>query len=380
MIIKNGNIHDAINREAYVADIALRDGKIAAIGKDIAPLAGEEIFDAAGKEVYPGLVEAHCHIGLHGFGVGQESNDVNENSDNVGAQNRAIDGFNPRDEYLKCALEAGITTICTGPGSGNIITGTFVATKTYGTCIDDMAIVPNVAMKVAFGQNPKNPKKKTVTTRMGIAAKMRQTLYDAKDYMMKKEAAGDDFAKRPKMDLKLEALIPVLKGEMPLKAHVHRADDICTAIRIAKEFGVKMTLEHVTDGRNVVKELVRAGYPVALGPSLYPTTKNEVYNKSFKTAAVLDEAGLKVSIITDAPCTPPEYLALCASLAVKDGMDPFKALQAITITAAEHIGVSDRVGSLEVGKDADVVIADGDILISSTNVETVFLEGEKVVG
>lgn len=380
MLIQNGTIHDAINREAYVADIAIRGGKIAAIGKNLTAEAGEEVFDATGKQVYPGLVEAHCHIGLHGFGVGQESNDVNENSDNVGAQNRAIDGFNPNDEYLKCALSGGVTTICSGPGSGNILTGTFVACKTVGTCIDDMAIVTDVAMKCAFGQNPKNPKKKSVTTRMGIAAKMRQTLYDAKDYLAKKEAAGEDATKRPKMDLRLEALIPVLKGEIPLKAHVHRADDICTAIRIAKEFGVKMTLEHVTDGISVTKELVRAGFPVAIGPTLYPTTKNEVYNKTFETPGVLDKAGLKVSIITDSPCIPPEYLSLCAGLAAKAGMDEFKALQAITITAAEHVGVADRVGSLEVGKDGDVVIADGDILLSSTKVETVFMEGEKVFG
>ena len=379
MIIKNGNIHDAIHKDAYLGDIALRDGKIAEIGKDLKPLQGEEIYDAAGKEIYPGLVEAHSHIGMHEFGLGQEGYDINENSDNIGAQMRAIDGFNPFDEYLQCALKGGVTTICTGPGSGNILTGSFVAAKTYGTCIDDMAINTNVAIKCAFGQNPKNPKKKSVTTRMGIAAKLRQTMYDAKDYMLKKEAAGDDVAKQPKTDLRLEALIPVLKGEIPLKAHAHRADDICTAIRIAKEFDVKMTLEHVTDGRNIVKELVRAGYPVALGPTLYPTTKNETYNKSFETAKVLDEAGLKVSIITDAPCTPPEYLALCAGLAVKDGMDPFKALQAITITAAEHVGVQDRVGSLEVGTDADVVITDGDILLSSTNVLNVFVNGEKVV-
>lgn len=377
MIIRNGNVHDAIHPESYVADLALRDGKIAAIGVGLVPLPGEEVYDAAGKEVYPGLVEAHCHIGLHGFAVGVESQDYNENSDNIGAQMRAIDAFNPFDEYLKCAVEAGVTTICTGPGSGNILTGAFVATKTVGTCIDDMAILPNAAMKCAFGQNPKNPKKKSVTTRMGIAAKLRQTMYDAKDYMQRKESA--EAGKQPKIDLRLEALVPVLKGEIPLKAHAHRADDICTAIRIAKEFGVKMTLEHVTDGRNIVKELVRAGYPVALGPSLYPTTKNETFNKSFKTAAVLSEAGLKVSIITDAPCIPQEYLALCAGLAVRDGMDPFKALQAITITAAEHIGVQDRVGSLEVGKDADVVIADGDILLSSTKVLNVFVDGEKVV-
>jgi imidazolonepropionase-like amidohydrolase len=198
--------------------------------------------------------------------------------------------------------------------------------------------------------------------------------------MLKKEAAGDDFLKRPKFDLKMEALIPVLKKEIPLKAHVHRADDICTAIRIAKEFDVLLTLEHVTEGRSVVKELAAAGYPVTLGPSLYHATKVETANMSFETAGVLQKAGLAVSITCDAPVTPPEYLPVCASLAVRSGMDPFAALKGITITAARHIGVADRVGSLEVGKDGDVVIADGDILSSTTKVLSVFVDGEKVVG
>ncbi len=379
MIIKNGNIHDAIHAEAYIADIALRDGKIAAIGADLQPLPGEEVYDAAGLQVYPGLVEAHCHLGLHNHGVSTEGHDYNENSDPTGAQMRAVDSIYPQDEYIKKALRAGITTICCGPGSGNVITGTFAAIKTYGNCVDDMILREPVAMKVAFGQNPKSANKK-LSTRMGIAAKLRETLFAAKDYMERKEAAGDDASKAPKYDMKMEALIPVLKREIPLKAHAHRADDICTAIRIAKEFDLKLTLEHVTDGRAIVKELARAGYPVALGPTLYPTTKNETLNLSFDTAAVLQQAGLKVSIITDAPCIPEEYLPICAGLCVRAGMDPFAALQGITITAAQHVGVADRVGSIEVGKDADIVVADGDIMCNFTHVISVFVDGEKVVG
>lgn len=379
MIIKNGNIHDAVHRDAYLGDIALRDGKIAAIGTDLQPLPGEEIYDATGLQVFPGLVEAHCHLGLHNHGVGNEGHDFNENSDPTGAHMRAIDSIYPQDAYIKKALHAGITTICCGPGSGNVITGSFAAIKTYGSCVDDMILREPVAIKVAFGQNPKNANKK-LNTRMGIAASLRETLFAAKDYMAKKEAAGDDASKAPKYDLKMEALIPVLKKQIPLKAHAHRADDICTAMRIAKEFDLKLTLEHVTDGRAIVKELARGGYPVALGPTLYPTTKNETLNLSFETAAVLQKAGLKVSIITDAPCVPEEYLAVCAGLCVREGMDHFAALQGITITAAEHVGVADRVGSLEVGKDADIVIANGDIMSNFTKVISVFVDGNKVVG
>jgi len=379
MIIKNGNIHDAIHAEAYIADIALRDGKIAAIGADLQPLPGEEIYDASGREVYPGLVEAHCHLGLHNRAVAAEGHDYNENSDPTGAHMRAIDSIYPQDDYIKNALRGGVTTICCGPGSGNVITGTFAAIKTYGNNVEDMLIRHPVAMKVAFGQNPKGSSKK-LNTRMGIAAKLRETLFAAKDYMERKEAAGDDESKAPKFDLKMEALIPVLKKEIPLKAHAHRADDICTAIRIAKEFDVKLTLEHVTDGRAIVKELVRAGYPVAVGPTLYGSTKHETVNMSFETAGILQKAGVKVSIITDAPVTLQEYLPIFAGLSVRAGMDRFAALQAITINPAEHIGVADRVGSIEVGKDGDIVVADGDIMCNFTNVISVFVDGKKVVG
>lgn len=378
MIIKNGNIHDAIHAESYIADLALRDGKIAAIGADLQPLPGEEIYDATGLFVFPGLVEAHCHLGLHNRAVGTEGHDYNENSDPTGAHMRAIDSIYPQDGYIKSALKSGVTTICAGPGSGNVITGTFAAIKTYGNCVDDMILREPVAMKIAFGQNPKGSSKK-LNTRMGIAAKLRETLFAAKDYMERKEAAGDDASKAPKYDMKMEALIPVLKKEIPLKAHAHRADDICTAIRIAKEFDVNLTLEHVTDGRAIVKEIARSGYPVALGPTLYGATKNETTNISFETAAILHKAGVKVSIITDAPVIPEDYLAICAGLCVRAGMDHFAALQGITITAAEHIGVADRVGSIEVGKDADIVVADGDIMSNFTKVISVFVNGEKVV-
>lgn len=215
---------------------------------------------------------------------------------------------------------------------------------------------------------------------MTTAAKLRETLFKAREYLEKKDAAGDDPTKKPGFDMKHEAMIPVLRGEIPLKAHAHRADDICTAIRIAKEFGLKLTVEHCTEGHLIVKELVRAGVPVAVGPTLGGASKLELFNKTFDTPGILAAAGLQVSIITDAPVIPQEYLPLCAGLAVKAGMDPFAALQAITINPARHAGIADRVGSIEIGKDGDIVITDGDALVSDTKVVAVVLEGEKVVG
>ncbi|MBO7405412.1 MAG: amidohydrolase family protein, partial [Clostridia bacterium] len=212
-----------------------------------------------------------------------------------------------------------------------------------------------------------------------VAAKLRETLFKAREYMEKIDAAGDDPSKRPGFDMKYEALLPVMRGEIPLKAHAHRADDICTAIRIAREFGVKLTLEHCTEGHLIVDELVRAGYPVAIGPSLSSASKSELLYKTFATPGILASAGLSVSIITDAPVIPQEYLPLCAGLAVKAGMDPFDALCAITINPAKHIGIADRVGSIECGKDADLVLAPDDIMLAATAPEAVILDGVRVV-
>ena len=381
MLIKNGMIHDAVNRDAYEGDIRLCDGKIAEIGKNLQPADGEEVFDAAGKQVYPGFVDAHSHLGLDNYGMGFEGHDYNEMGDMVACQLRGIDSFNPQDKAIPMALAGGVTTAGVGPGSANVLGGTFFAVKTYGNCVDDMIVKDPVAMKCAFGENPKRCyKDKGDSARMTTAAKLREMLFAAKDYMERKEAAGDDVKARPKYDMKMEALIPVLKGELPLKAHAHRADDICTAIRIAKEFGVKLTLEHVTEGHLIVEELKRANVPLAVGPTLTNASKIELVNKTFDTPGILAKAGLQVSIITDAPVIPQQYLPMCAGLAVKAGMDPFDALKAITINPAKHLGIEDRVGSLEKGKDGDVVIADGDPMLSNTKVETVFLNGKRVVG
>jgi len=386
MIIRNGTVYDAVHEKPYVADIVVRGGKIASIGETMAAEENEHVIDAAGMRVYPGLVEAHCHVGLHVYGLPGADCDVNERNDITSAHLRAIDGFNPFDPGLRKALEAGITTIGTGPGSASVVGGTFMAVKTRGTCVDDMLVKNNVAMKCALGENPKNCYGgKCDSTRMSTAAKLRELLFAAKEYSDEcleaiANAPEGEKPKMPKHNMKLAAMRPVMEGEIPLKIHAHRADDICTAIRIAKEFGVKLTIEHCTEGHLIVNELARAGVPVAVGPSMTNASKIELANKSFETPGILARAGVQVSIITDAPVIVQEYLPLCAGLAVKAGMDPFAALQAITIHPAKHLGIEDRVGSIEVGKDADLVITDGDIMVSDTKVMSVIMDGEIAVG
>ena len=380
MLIRNGTVYDAVHREPYRADIRTENGKIAEIAPALSPLDGEEIYDAAELRIYPGLIDAHSHIGLDDYGIGAPGQDYNEYNEPVTPQLRALDSFYPHDLAIPHALRAGVTTVCAGPGSSNVLGGTFVAVKMHGNCVDDMIVKAEAAMKCAFGENPKRCyASKGVSARMTVAAKLRETLFKAREYMEKLDAAGDDPSKRPGFDMKYEALLPVMRGEIPLKAHAHRADDICTAIRIAREFGVKLTLEHCTEGHLIVDELVRAGYPVAIGPSLSSASKSELLYKTFATPGILASAGLSVSIITDAPVIPQEYLPLCAGLAVKAGMDPFDALCAITINPAKHIGIADRVGSIECGKDADLVLAPDDIMLAATAPEAVILDGVRVV-
>ena len=379
LLIRNGLIFDAVHREPYTADILVKDGKIAEIGAGLT--ADCPTFDAAGLHIYPGFVEAHCHIGLDGSGIGFEGDDCNEMTDILTPQLHAVDGIYPQDPTFREALEAGVTTVCTGPGSANVLGGQFAVIKTAGHRVDDMIVRPFAAMKCAFGENPKRCyKDKNNYSRMSTAAKLREALMKAQEYDAKKQAAGDDPAKRPPLDVKLEALLPVLHGEVPLKAHAHRADDIFTAIRIAKEFGVRLTLEHVTEGHLIAEDLAKEDYPMAVGPSLTHASKFELRNKTFTTPGILAKAGCRVSIITDSPVIPQSYLPLCAALAVRAGMDPFDALRAITIRPAEHIGAADRVGSIECGKDADFVVMDGPWDAVSSGVKAVFVNGEKVCG
>lgn len=377
--IKNGFIHNAVEEEPFQADILISQGKIVKIGKELELPEQTEVYDASGLEVYPGFVEAHCHLGLDGYGIGFEGSDYNETNDIVTPQLRGIDSFNPMDPSVKMAALAGVTCVATGPGSSNVLGGTFFAVKTVGKRVDTMVVKDPVAMKCAFGENPKRCyKDKDNHARMSTASKLREMLLKAQDYKARKEAAGNDPLKRPAYDMKLEALIPVLNREIPLKAHAHQANDIFTAIRIAKEFNVKLTLEHCTEGHLIVEELAGEDYPMAVGPSLTHASKFELQNKSFTTPGILASAGCQVSIITDSAVIPQQYLPLCAGLAVKAGMKPFDALKAITINPAKHIGIEDRVGSIEEGKDADLVVTDGCPFEVSTSVIGVWIDGEKI--
>ncbi len=378
-IMKNGLIHDGIHRDAFQGDILVREGKISAIGENLEIPEGARVIDAEGLRVYPGFVEAHGHIGLDGYGIGYEGMDYNELNDILSPQMRGIDGVKPFDPAFRMAAAAGVTSVCVGPGSANVLGGTFTTLKTVGKRAEDMVIRDGVAMKCAFGENPKRVyRDKKDSSRMTTAALLREILFKAREYMEKKEAAGEDLSKRPAFDMKLEALIPVLKKEIPLKAHAHATEDIFTALRIAREFDLKITLEHVTEGHLIVEELAKENVPMAVGPTLTGASKFELRNKSWTTPGLLAAAGCQVSIITDSPVIPQEYLPLCAGLAVQAGMDPFAALQAITINPAKHAGIADRVGSLETGKDADLVITDGCPFEVSTRVKHVFIDGIRV--
>ena len=356
ILIKNAYIKPIVGDEIPCGCILTDDnGKISAIGTQVDAPAEAQIIDAEGRLVTPGCVEAHCHIGLHDAALRWEGADYNENTnDPTTPHMRAIDSIYPQDEYFDVALRGGVTTACTGPGSANVVGGTFAAIKLHGRRIDDMVIKANAAMKCALGENPKNcfgQAKKTPKTRMASAAVLRELLFKAKEYCEAKDAG-----EKPKFDMKLEAMLPVMRKQIPLKCHAHRCDDILTAIRIAKEFGVKLTLDHCTDGARIADILAQEGYPVIAGPAMTSKNKPELANKSFATPGILHKAGLFLAITTDAPVTTLNYLPLCAGLAASQGLPLDEAWKAITINPAKIIGIADRVGSLEVGKDADIVI------------------------
>jgi len=356
-------------------DILLDDhGKIEKVDSCIT--GDYEIIDATGCNVYPGIVEAHCHLGLQEASTREEGIDINETIDPITPHVRAIDGINIMDETVALANSYGITTVCAAPGSANVLGGQVCIYKTVGNCIDDAVLVANAAMKSAFGENPKRCYKGSkIATRMGTAALMRETLMKAQRYMQLKEKA-EDITKMPPFDMKMEAMIPVLKREIPLKAHAHRADDILTSIRIAKEFNVRMTLDHCTEGHLIADKVKESGFNAIVGPSLTHKTKFELQNKTFETPAILHKAGVKFALTTDSPVVPQEYLPMCAGLAVKSGLPEMEALKAITINAAEIIGVGDRVGSIKEGKDADLVICKGNILFTDSEVQYTITNGK----
>ena len=363
LLIKNAHIKPIVGDEIANGCILTDDcGKIAAIGADLVAPAEAQVIDAQGRLVTPGLVEAHCHIGLHDAGLRWEGADYNEKTtDPVTPQVRAIDSIYPQDEYFGVAMRCGVTTACTGPGSSNVVGGQFAAIKLAGRCVDEMIVKAPAAMKCALGENPKNAfgqAKKAPTTRMGAASLLRELLFKAMDYCDAK-----DKGENPKFDMKMEAMLPVMRKEIPLKCHVHRCDDILTAIRIAKEFDVNMTLDHVTDGSQIADLIAASGYPVIVGPALTSKNKPELASKSFATAGKLREGGVQLmSITTDAPVSTLDYLPFCAGMCASEGLPMEEAWKAITINPAKIIGIDERVGSLEVGKDADIAIWTADPL------------------
>lgn len=382
ILIKNGYVKTMAGDDIQNGQILIEGGKIKAVGIDLDVPEDVEVIDAKGCLVTPGLVESHCHIGMWEEGIGFEGEDGNEDVEPITPQMRAIDAINPMDMAFQDALEGGVTTTVTGPGSANVISGQFLAMKTFGTRIDNMVIKDPVAMKISFGENPKrvyDEQHKSPVTRMAIAALLRETLFDALKYKEDLDASEKDPDRRPDFDIKLDALIPVMRKEIPLKAHVHRADDIFTALRIANEFELDITLDHCTEGHLIVDELVKEGKPCLIGPTLGSRSKYELRNISFETPKILVEKGIKIAIITDASVIPIQYLSLCAGLAVKAGLPEEEAWKAITINPAEIIGIANRVGSIEEGKDADIVIFKGNPL-TDLGYETVMtmIEGQIV--
>lgn len=381
IFIKNGTIN-TITNGIMQGDILIEDGKIKEIGENIVAPLDAQTIDAHGKQVYPGFIDAHTHLGLWEDGMGFEGADGNEETDPITPQLNPIDGINPMDKNFTEALQGGITAVCTTPGSANVMGGQCIAIKTFGRRIDNMVIKNPVASKIAFGENPKScygREEKMPQTRMAIAALLRENLKKAEEYLDEIELYMEhEDHDKPEYDIRMESLIPVLKKEIPFKVHAHRADDIFTAIRIAKEFDVNLTLDHCTEGHLIAEDLLEEGYPTIVGPSLSERSKIELRNLTFETAGILSNTGVNVSLTTDHPVIPVQYLPICAGIAVKHGMKVGKALEAMTINPAKALGIDDKVGSIEVGKDADIVIWDGSPLEIQSNVLATIINGKIV--
>lgn len=381
ILIKNGKILTMAGVNFDSGCVLIKDKKIFKVSKEIreSDYKVTQVIDAKGMWVMPGLIEAHCHIGISEEKKGFEGDDCNEMKEPVTPYIRAIDAINPMDSAFHNAICSGITSVMVGPGSSNVVGGQFAFIKTKGRSIDNMAVLSPAAMKVAFGENPKtnyDGMDKIPSTRMTIAAMLREELFNASQYLRTKNKNSEtsDF----ESEFKKECWLPVLNKEIPLKAHVHRTDDILTAIRIAKEFNLNMTLDHCTEGHLIVDEVKKSGFPAIIGPSLASRNKIEVQNMDFKTAGVLNKAGIKVAITTDHPVVRIQYLPICAGFAAKEGLGIDEGLKAITINAAEICNVADRVGSLEESKDADIAIYDGNPMETFTNTMYTIIDGEVV--
>jgi imidazolonepropionase-like amidohydrolase len=379
MIIKNAMVFLIEEKGFEKRDILVRNSKIIEVSKKIALNEYEDIYNASDMYITPGLIDAHSHIGLSEEQLGWEGDDTCENVP-LSPQICAIDGINPFDPAFREALEGGVTVVSTGPGSASVIGGLFTTIKTYGKIVDEMVIDKAAAMKCSFGENPKSFGKsgKEPYTRMGIAALLRKIINDAIIYKEKKAEALKNNSRFEK-DLGLENMLLVINKQIPLKAHAHRADDICTAIRIAKEFDLELTLDHCTEGHLIADYLGKQAYPAIVGPSFGAKTKIETKNKTFETVKILNDNGLKVCITTDHNVYPQQSLMMFAAMAKKSGLSEFEAMKAITFNPADVLKILDRKGQIKAGLDADLVIWNKHPFDLQSSVKNVFIEGEKVL-
>ncbi len=373
LLISNGLLHTMENDTPIRADILTDKGKIIKIKKQIIPPADAEIFNAENLNVYPGFIDAHSHIGIAEDKISSQNDTSNENTNPTTPAIRGLDSINPMDSAFHNAIAAGITGVMVGPGSSNAIGGQFAFIKTYGRRIDDMVVLSPAAIKIAFGENPMNCyglNGNMPSSRMGIASLIREELFRARQYFSQNQSGNEEFT--------LECYRELFEKKIPLKAHVHRADDIFTAIRIAEEFDLELTLDHCTEGHLIAKEIAESGYPAIVGPSLASRNKDEVSLSDFKTAGILHDAGVTVAITTDHPVSRIQYLPLCAGIAAKEGLGETAALRAITIDAARICKVDARLGSLKEGKDADIAIFEGNPLEINSYVKATIINGEIV--
>lgn len=373
LLVKNGILYTMESEEPINADLLVKNGKIAEIGKNIEVTDDVKIIDATGMNVFPGFIDAHSHLGICEEKASAQVDESNENTNPIMPAVRGIDGVNPMDSAFHNALASGITGVMVGPGSANPIGGQFAFIKTYGRCIDDMVVLAPAAIKIAFGENPMTNyglNGNTPSCRMGTASLIREELFRAKQYFENEEKGQKDFL--------LESYRDLFNGKIPLKAHVHRADDILTAIRIAKEFGLRLTLDHCTEGHLIAEKIAESGFPAIVGPSLASRNKKEVSQSDFKTAGILKKTGVTVAITTDHPVSRIQYLPLCAALAAKEGLGEYDALKAITINAAKICGVDNRLGSIKIGKDADFVIFEGSPFDIFSRVFVTIIDGKIV--
>ncbi len=364
--------------------VLVRDGKITAVGAAVEIPDGVTVIDAEGSWVLPGFIDAHAHVGVHEEGEGWAGNDTNEMTDPVMAQVRAIDAIYPADIGFRDAISGGVLAVNVNPGSGNPVGGQTAALKTFGRSVDEMLLRAPAGMKSALGENPKRvwgEKNRTPATRLGTAAVIRGAFVDAANYLARIENERDKPADQRKVvdrDLKLEALARVLLREIPWRQHCHRADDIATALRIAEEFGYNLVIDHGTEAHLLADVLAEKGIPVIIGPLFTSRSKVELRNRSLANPGRLAKAGVTIAITTDHPVVPIHFLVHQAAFAVREGLDADTAIEALTINPARIVGIDDRLGSIEVGKDGDLVVWSGDPLNVLSKVRHAFVEGNEI--